>query len=311
MPGHLGGSLFGNRSTPSEAGVFQIALNALRNAGAALRRFIRRRPIGAIALGFLLIELAIAILAPAIAPQSPIKVNYGAVGMAPGPRFWLGSDTLGRDVLSRVIYGARVSLLVGFGSVLLGTTVGGIWGLTSGYIGGRFDLFSQRLNEIIMAFPSLILAMVLLVAFGSGLAPVVIAIGITRVPYGVRVVRSVSMLVREQVYVDAARALGVDRFRIIVRHVLPNCLAPYMVLATAHLGAAIVIEASLGFLGLGVPPPTPTWGNMLGAAQSNSLNPLWWLVLFPGLAILCTVLAFNLLGDALRDILDPRLRGAA
>ena len=160
-----------------------------------------------------------------------------------------------------------------------------------------------------MAFPALVLAILLVGSIGAGLMTVTIAIAATRLPFGVRVVRSVSLAVREYMYVDAARAIGASETRVILRHVLPNCVAAYIILATAHLGVAIIMEATLGFLGVGVPPPTPSWGNILGDATGDLINPVWWLVLFPGLAIIITVLAFNLLGDAVRDYLDPRLRG--
>jgi ABC-type dipeptide/oligopeptide/nickel transport system permease subunit len=190
--------------------------------------------------------------------------------------------------------------------VLLGTTVGSLWGVACGYLGGRFDLASQRVMEILQSFPDLILAMAISVAIGTGLPAVIIAIAITRIPFGGRVIRSVALSVREMSYVEAGRASGASALRIMRLHVLPQCVAPYLVLATTHLGVAIVIEAALGFLGVGVPPPTATWGNML-ADSITGLVPQWWLVLFPGLAITVTVLAFNLLGDGIRDTLDPRL----
>jgi peptide/nickel transport system permease protein len=178
-----------------------------------------------------------------------------------------------------------------------------------GYLGGRFDLVSQRAMEVLQAFPDLILAMAISMAIGTGLPAVIVAIAITRLPFGGRVIRSVAISVREMPYVEAARAAGASAVRIMTRHVLPQCVAPYLVLATTHLGVAIVIEAALGFLGVGVPPPTATWGNMLADAIT-SLIPQWWLVLFPGAAITITVLAFNLLGDGIRDTLDPRLSPA-
>jgi peptide/nickel transport system permease protein len=199
---------------------------------------------------------------------------------------------------------------VAFLSVVLGTRVGAVWGVASAYIGGRFDLNSQRLLEIFMSFPPLILAMVLVVGIGAGLWAVVIAIGATRLPFGVRVVRSVALSLKELTYVEAARAIGASNLRIMVQHIAPQCMAPYLVLATAQLGVAVVLEASLGFLGVGIPPPTPTWGNMMGGAVANVLIPHWPLVVFPGVTITIVVLAFNFLGDAIRDALDPRLRNS-
>jgi ABC-type dipeptide/oligopeptide/nickel transport system permease subunit len=225
---------------------------------------------------------------------------------APSAEAFFGTDQVGRDALSRVIYGARTSLFVAFSAVLLGTTLGSLWGVACGYLGGRFDLLSQRVMEIFQSFPDLILAMAISMAIGTGLPAVIVAIAITRVPFGGRVIRSVALSVSAMPFVEAGRAAGASQLRVMTRHVLPQCVAPYLVLATTHLGVAIVIEAALGFLGVGVPPPTPTWGNMLADAITG-LVPQWWLVLFPGLAITVTVLAFNLLGDGIRDSLDPKL----
>jgi ABC-type dipeptide/oligopeptide/nickel transport system permease subunit len=271
-----------------------------------LALFARRNPVSVVGalVGFLIIAIAIA--APWIAPRDPLKANFSRMNKAPDAQAYFGTDQVGRDTLSRVIYGARTSLFVAFSAVLLGTTTGSLWGVACGYLGGRFDLVSQRLMEIMQAFPDLILAMAISMAIGTGLPAVIVAIAITRVPFGGRVIRSVALSVREMQYVEAGRASGASGVRIMALHVLPQCVAPYLVLATTHLGVAIVIEAALGFLGVGVPPPTPTWGNMLADAMTN-LVPSWWLVLFPGLAITVTVLAFNLFGDGIRDTLDPRL----
>src|SRR5215469_13339340 len=268
--------------------------------------FARRNTLSAAGgiLGLLIVLMALT--APWVAPQDPLKTNFRHMNKPPDAQSWFGTDQVGRDTLSRVIYGARTSLFVAFSAVLLGTTVGSLWGVACGYLGGRFDLASQRVMEILQAFPDLILAMAISVAIGTGLPAVIIAIAITRIPFGGRVIRSVAISVREMSYVEAGRASGASALRIMRLHVLPQCVAPYLVLATTHLGVAIVIEAALGFLGVGVPPPTPTWGNML-ADSITGLVPRWWLVLFPGLAITITVLAFNLLGDGIRDTLDPRL----
>jgi ABC-type dipeptide/oligopeptide/nickel transport system permease subunit len=252
--------------------------------------------------------ILIAVTAPWIAPKDPLKADFRRMTKPPDAQSYLGTDQIGRDNLSRVIYGARSSLLVAILAVLLGTTTGSLWGLASGYLGGRFDLATQRLIEFLQSFPDLILAMAISMALGTGMGTVIVAIAITRIPFGGRVVRAVALTIKEMAYVEAARAIGASPVRIMLLHVLPQCVAPYLVLATTHLGVAIIIEASLGFLGLGIPPPTPTWGNMLAGALT-SLVPHWWLVLFPGLAITLTVLAFNLFGDGVRDALDPRLRG--
>jgi len=271
-----------------------------------LARFAWRNPLSAAGglVGVLIIAMAIA--APWIAPADPLKTNFRRMNKPPDAQAFFGTDQVGRDTLSRVIYGARTSLFVAFAAVLLGTTVGSLWGVACGYLGGRFDLASQRIMEILQAFPDLILALAISMAMGTGLPAVIVAIAITRLPFGGRVIRSVAISVREMAYVEAGRATGASAFRIMRLHVLPQCVAPYLVLATTHLGVAIVIEAALGFLGVGVPPPTATWGNML-ADSITGLVPSWWLVFFPGLAITVTVLAFNLLGDGIRDTLDPRL----
>src|SRR4029077_19313634 len=271
-----------------------------------LLTFARRNTLSAVGgvVGLLIIAMAIA--APWVAPNDPLKTNFRHMNKPPDAQALFGTDQVGRDTLSRVIYGARTSLFVAFAAVLLGTTVGSLWGVACGYLGGRFDLASQRVMEILQAFPDLILALAISMAMGTGLPAVIVAIAITRIPFGGRVIRSVAISVREMAYVEAGRATGASAFRIMRLHVLPQCVAPYLVLATTHLGVAIVIEAALGFLGVGVPPPTATWGNML-ADSITGLVPRWWLVLFPGLAITITVLAFNLLGDGIRDTLDPRL----
>jgi ABC-type dipeptide/oligopeptide/nickel transport system permease subunit len=268
--------------------------------------FARRNPLAVAGgvVGFAII--LVAIFAPWIAPRDPLKANFVRMNKPPDAQAYFGTDQVGRDTLSRVIYGARTSLFVAFAAVLLGTTTGSLWGVACGYLGGRFDLVSQRVMEIMQAFPDLILAMAISMAIGTGLPAVIVAIAITRIPFGGRVIRSVALTVREMAYVEAGRASGASALRIMSLHVLPQCIAPYLVLATTHLGVAIVIEAALGFLGVGVPPPTPTWGSMLADAIT-ALIPPWWLVLFPGLAITITVLAFNLLGDGIRDTLDPRL----
>ena len=272
-------------------------------------RFARRNPLSIVGGLVGVAVIVIALAAPWIAPRDPLKANFGRMNKPPDAQALFGTDQVGRDTPSRVIYGARTSLFVAFAAVLLGTTTGSLWGVACGYLGGRFDLMSQRVMEVMQAFPDLILAMAISMAIGTGLPAVIVAIAITRIPFGGRVIRSVALSVREMAYVEAGRASGASALRIMTLHVLPQCVAPYLVLATTHLGVAIVIEAALGFLGVGVPPPTPTWGNMLADAITN-LVPSWWLVLYPGLAITITVLAFNLLGDGIRDTLDPRLSPA-
>ena len=278
--------------------------------GRGIWYFARRAPMSAFWGVVALSILIMAITAPVIAPFDPVKSDFRAMSKPPYDKHVFGTDQIGRDTLSRVIHGSRASLTVAVSAVLLGTTVGALWGMASGYFGGRFDIFSQRILEFLQSFPDLILAMAIAMALGSGTGTVIVAIAITRIPFGGRVIRAVVLSLKELQYVEAARGLGASHARMMFRHILPQCIAPYLILATTHLGVAIIIEASLGFLGVGIPPPTPTWGNMLSDALNAGLIPPWWLVLFPGLAISITVLAFNLLGDGIRDVLDPRLRGA-
>ena len=280
-----------------------------RTAG-SLWTFARRSPLSAFWGIVALAIIIIAIAAPLIAPYQPLRSDFRHMTNAPSALHWFGTDQIGRDTLTRVIYGSRASLAVAFGAVLLGTTTGAIWGLASGFFGGRFDIISQRIIEFLQSFPDLILAMAISMALGAGTGTVIVAIAITRIPFGGRIIRSTVLSLKELSYVEAARGLGASNRRLMARHILPQCIAPYLILATTHLGVAIIIEASLGFLGVGIPPPMPTWGNMLSDALNSGLVPPWWLVLFPGAAITLTVLAFNLLGDGIRDALDPRLRGA-
>jgi len=282
----------------------------LRRIGRGLRMFVRRSPMSAFWGVIAALVLLMAVAAPVLVPYDPLKSDFRAMTKPPTERHVFGTDQIGRDVLSRVIYGSRASLTVAMGAVLFGTTLGALWGLASGFLGGRFDLISQRIIEFLQSFPDLILAMAIAMALGAGFGTVIVAIAITRIPFGGRVIRAVVLSLKEMSYVEAARGVGASKLRVMLRHILPQCIAPYLILATTHLGVAIVIEAALGFLGVGIPPPTPTWGNMLADSLNAGLVPPWWLVLFPGAAITVTVLAFNLLGDGIRDILDPRLRGA-
>ena len=279
--------------------------HAIRELGG----FARRNKLSVLGGLVGLLVVLVALTAPWIAPRDPLRADFRRMNKPPDAQSFFGTDQVGRDTLSRVMYGARTSLFVAFAAVLLGTTVGSLWGVACGYLGGRFDLVSQRIMEVLQAFPDLILAMAISMAIGTGLPAVIAAIAVTRIPFGGRVIRSVAISVREMPFVEAGRAAGASQLRVMTLHVLPQCVAPYLVLATTHLGVAIVIEAALGFLGVGVPPPTPTWGNMLADAITG-LIPHWWLVLFPGLAITVTVLAFNLLGDGIRDTLDPKLSPA-
>lgn len=285
----------------------QIELH--ENLGAKLRRFRKTSPIGALAGVLLVILVLIAIFAEQVAPYYPLEADFRALRHPPSTAHWLGTDNLGRDVLSRLIYGARLSLFVAGISTVLSKLLGIAWGILTGYVGGAFDLMSQRIIDVLLAFPGIILSMLLLAALGGGLGTVIIAITILGVAGTVRVIRSVVLTIKEMAYVEAARSIGVPNLRIMVQHVAPQCVAPALVLFSASLGSAIFAEAALSFLGLGIPQPAPSWGNMLGGILADQFRPKWWLVLFPGLTISLTVLAFNLVGDALRDYLDPKLRG--
>jgi peptide/nickel transport system permease protein len=277
------------------------------------RTLIRRKPLGAISAVILCGLIATAALAPLIAPYDPYRFNLNERGLPirlhpPDATFLFGTDTHGRDVLSRIIYGARVSLIVGFLSVAIGTLAGTLIGLVSGYWEGGIDQALQRLVDTLMAFPGIVLALAVLSVFGQSLLNIILVIGLVIAPGASRVVRGTVLSVKHNTYVDAARAAGASSWRIILRHILPNVFAPILIIASVWLGNAIVIEAALSFLGLGTPPPTPTWGGMLSGEGRRSLETAPYLAIFPGLAISIVVLAFNMFGDAVRDLLDPRLR---
>jgi peptide/nickel transport system permease protein len=276
--------------------------------GRSTVRFLRSSLLGSLAAGLLIGVAVLAFMADVVAPYHPLEARYDATREPPSARFLLGTDHLGRDVLSRVLYGAQVTMVVAVASVAIGETLGFTWGVISGYLGGRVDMVGQRLLEVMMSFPTLILALLLMSGLGAGLHTVVIAIAVTRIPGSARIIRSVVLSVKEMAYVEAVRCLGASTPRIMLRHVAPQCIAPMLVVASLNLGIAIFAEAALSFLGVGIPPPTPSWGNMLGGVLAEAFRPPWWIVLFPGLAITITILACNLLGDALRDFLDPRLR---
>jgi ABC-type dipeptide/oligopeptide/nickel transport system permease subunit len=282
---------------------------ARRRGPTGVGRFVRSSPLGTVALIFLFVVVVFAILADVITYWDPLLTDYGSTRAAPSATHVLGTDHLGRDVWSRIVTGARISLFVALVAVLAGDGVGLVWGIVSGYFGGRVDMVSQRVLDALLSFPGLILAMLLLVGLGAGLSTVIIAIAVTRIPLSTRVIRSVALTTKSLAYVEAARTVGASPLRILARHVAPQCIAPFLVIVSANIGVAITTEAGLSFLGIGVPPPTPTWGNMLGGVLAESFRPPWWLVVYPGLALTATVLAANLFGDALRDFLDPRLRG--
>jgi peptide/nickel transport system permease protein len=270
--------------------------------------FCRSYPLGAVGIVIVAAVVFAAVFADLITAYDPLSTNSDDRLTVPGGDHLAGTDFMGRDVYSRIIYGARISLAVGVGSTVLGCLVGVIIGLMSGYLLGWFDLVMQRIIDIMQALPLLVMALVMAASLGPSLENTIIAISIPLVPNVARVIRSNTLALREMPFVEAAKAIGMSETRIAVRHVLPNTLAPLIVLATAQLGAAILVEASLSFLGLGIPEPHPSWGRMLSESSAEYFNTAPWLVIFPGLAISLAVFGTNLLGDALRDILDPRQR---
>jgi peptide/nickel transport system permease protein len=265
-------------------------------------------PLGAAGAVIIMLMVWCAALAPVIAPYDPLDTDFLAQLSPPSVDHWLGTDAFGRDLLSRLIHGSRTALLVGFASAFTGATLGALVGVSSAYFGGRIDLVIQRVVDIFLAFPIIILALTVVSILGTGISNVIMAITVPMVPNCARVVRSSALAVREMPYVDAARAAGFRHGRIILRHMLPNVMAPYLIMLTAYVGQAILLEASLSFLGLGVAEPTPAWGLMLRGAAVEFAESAPWMAIFPGLAISLSVFAFNLFGDALRDALDPRLR---
>jgi len=259
--------------------------------------------------GLLIIMVFIicALFAPLLAPYSPFQTDFSQVLQSPSGQNWLGTDWLGRDVLSRIIYGARISLAIGFISVTIGMIIGVPIGALSGYFSGRFDIFTQRFIDILLAFPGILLAIVIVAIMGAGIRNVMIAVGIVSIPIYARLVRGSVMAVKEEGFIMAAKSLGIGDFRIIIRHVLPNCLGPIIVQSTFQVATAILWAAGLGFLGLGAQPPDPEWGAMLSKGREY-IRVAHHLTTYPGLTILFMVLGFNLLGDGLRDALDPRTR---
>ena len=271
-------------------------------------RFVRERPLGAVGAALIVVTAVVAVAAGWIAPYDPLSNDYAAMLSAPSAHHWLGTDAFGRDVLSRIIYGSRTALTVGLGAAFLGATIGSLIGVASAYFGGRVDLVVQRVMDVFFAFPVIILALAVVAILGTGAGNVILAIATPMVPRCARVVRSSALAAREMPYIDAARASGYGHMRIILRHMLPNVMAPILIMGTAFLGEAILLEASLSFLGLGVQEPVAAWGLMLRGAAVEFAETAPWMAIFPGLAISLAVFGFNLFGDSLRDALDPRLR---
>jgi peptide/nickel transport system permease protein len=273
-----------------------------------LWQFCAQNPLGAAGGFVVLVMIVMAALADVVTVYDPTRNNFGAMLEAPSAEYWLGTDQFGRDLYTRIVYGARTALLVGFVSAFVGGTIGLILGVASAHFGGRFDLILQGIMDVLMAFPLIILALAMVSIFGTGTQNVILAITIPFIPRCARVVRSSALAVREMPYVDAARACGFGHMRIVMRHMVPNVFAPYLVVMTAAVGQAILLESSLSFLGLGVQEPVPAWGLMLRGGAQDYAESAPWVAIFPGIAISLAVFGFNLFGDALRDWLDPKLK---
>ncbi|MEA3156492.1 MAG: peptide/nickel transport system permease protein [Betaproteobacteria bacterium] len=278
-----------------------------------LLQFVVQQPLGAAGLAVIVIMAVCAVFAPWVAPYDPLTVDYATMLAAPSWEHWLGTDSFGRDVISRIIYGARTALAVGFLASFIGSTVGAIIGVVSAYFGGRIDLFIQRVLDVLLSFPIIVLAITVVAVLGKNLVlgvdiNLVIAIGLPMMPKVARVVRASALAIRELPYIDAARTAGFSDARIIFRHMAPNVVAPYLIMVTAFVAQAILAEASLSFLGLGVTEPTASWGLMLSGAAADFYQQAPWMIVFPGIAISMAVFAFNLFGDSLRDWLDPKIK---
>jgi len=269
---------------------------------------IRRQPLASAGGLVVLIMIFATIFANFLTPYDPEAASWVNQLTPPSAEFWLGTDAFGRDILTRIIFGARTALFVGFTAAFVGATSGLILGVASAYFGGRFDIICQRLVDIVMAFPLIVLALAVVATLGASTVNVIIAITIPFIPQCARVVRSSALAIREIPYVDAARALGYSHMRIIMKHMIPNVMAPYLIMLTTFVGQAILLEASLSYLGMGVQEPTPAWGLMLQGGAEEFAESAPWVPIFPGLAITLAVFGFNLFGDGLRDVLDPRLR---
>lgn len=279
----------------------------------AVRDFINQQPLGALSLVVILAMTVAGIFAEWAAPDDPLHIDFAAILQAPSWEHWFGTDAYGRDIFSRIIYGARTALVISLTSSFIGSTLGAILGIASAYFGGWIDDWIQRFMDILLAFPIIVLALVVVAAlktvvlFGIDIN-LIVAIAIPIVPRVCRVVRAAALTIRVMPYIDAARAAGYSDSRIIFRHMAPNVAAPYLIMFTAFMAQAILLEASLSFLGLGVTEPTPAWGLMLSGNAADFYREAPWMILFPGLAISLAVFAFNLFGDSLRDYLDPRFK---
>ena len=271
-------------------------------------KFVRTKPLGAGGALIILGMMLVALFAEVLAPYDPYRGDYGLQFARPSVDHWFGTDEFGRDVLSRVMYGARIALFVGFVASFAGCTLGGLLGVVSAYWGGKVDLILERLMDVLLAFPQLILALAIASILGPAVQNVVVAVAIPIIPRAARVVRPTALSVKEHPYVEAVQALGALRRRVVLRHIVPNVMASYIIILTAQLGGAILTEAALSYLGLGTAEPTPSWGLMLSGSAPSYAEKAPWIALFPGIAISLGVFGFNLFGDSLRDALDPKLR---
>lgn len=272
-----------------------------------LKIFVSEHPLGAIGAVIVIFLVLVAMFAPWIAPYGPKVTDFDAF-LPPGDQHWFGTDHLGRDIFSRVVWGSRLSLYVGLTSVGVGVTIGALWGIGTAYLGGTIDVVTQRVVDVLMGFPPIILALGLMAVLGQSVNNVIIALVILLSPSAARTMRSSVLSLKEMAYVESARALGASTMRVVFRHLVPNCLGTYIVLFTVNVAYAIVVEAALSFLGLGSPPDEPSWGGMLTAATA-SLERAPWIAFFPGAAISLVVFGLNLLGDAIRDMTDAKMRG--
>ena len=298
-----------DRTRETAAAEALIALRPKATLPIALLRFCKHQPLGAFGASVLIFAIFVAFAAPVLAPHEPTAIAVAEKFSLPFDGQLLGTDELGRDVLSRLIYGARISMTVGIVSVGIGISAGTLIGIFSAYSGGKVDLIIQRLVDALMAFPAIIMALALMAALGASQKNVIVALVVILLPGAVRVVRSQVLSIKEQDYTLAARAIGAGSTRIMLRHILPNVMATFIVLSTITLGYAIVVEASLSFLGVGIPPDVASWGGMLNLGATTYIDIAPWLSVFPGITIAVIVFAVNLLGDSLRDVLDPKLRG--
>ena len=309
MRGSIHASATGNMATTTLTHLRASAtLKPRLTVGEEVVKFIRTKPLGAAGALIILGMMVVAASAQALAPYDAYRADYGLQFARPSVEHWFGTDEFGRDVLSRIMYGARIALFVGFTASFAGCTTGALLGVTSAFLGGKVDLFLERLMDVLLAFPQLILALAIASILGPAVHNVVIAISIPIIPRAARVVRATALSVKENVYVEAVQALGAPRRRVIFRHIVPNVVAPYIIIVTAQLGGAILAEAALSYLGLGAAEPTPSWGLMLSGSALSYAEKAPWIPIFPGIAISLGVFGFNLFGDSLRDALDPKLR---